>query len=289
MAQRNPMNDRYMGDGPQGKTRKSAAKLKPKVEAASTVHIEHKPTTKQERKAAQKKRDAQLAAKERERKRKAEERDRKQREAAGEVFEEPKPATMIDKVKGFFITPSTADSTQASDKTSDNRKAAAKDEDKNTAALSTKNIPAAAPQLPTWHRGPDTPEYRRLKYIYWGLLVVGIVSAGISLLIMYAIPDQAESGASIVPLALTYPAVIGALVLDMTKIKKMQRAHMAFGQGRQSPKQQKHAQQKAEAAALLEESKKAQKELKRANSKIPFAKGKEKSNEDPNENEETQE
>ena len=98
MAQRNPLNDRYQGEGPQGKTRKSATKLKPKSEAASTVHVEHKPTNKQERKAAKKRRDAQIEAKERERKRKAEERYRKEREAAGEIIEEAKPLTIPAKI-----------------------------------------------------------------------------------------------------------------------------------------------------------------------------------------------
>jgi hypothetical protein len=39
MAQRNPMNDRYQGDGPGGQTRKSAARAKPVTQAASSVHI----------------------------------------------------------------------------------------------------------------------------------------------------------------------------------------------------------------------------------------------------------
>ena len=40
MSQRNPMNDRYQTDEHAGKTRKSAASMKPKTKAASTVHVQ---------------------------------------------------------------------------------------------------------------------------------------------------------------------------------------------------------------------------------------------------------
>lgn len=46
MATRNPMNDRYVGDGPQGKTRKSAASAKPKRKAADTVYVKSAGTSK---------------------------------------------------------------------------------------------------------------------------------------------------------------------------------------------------------------------------------------------------
>ena len=61
MTQRNPMNERYTGDGPSGATRKSAASAKPKTKAASSVTItsaaqspkEKKLIEKQKRKEAQ--------------------------------------------------------------------------------------------------------------------------------------------------------------------------------------------------------------------------------------------
>lgn len=54
MSQRNPMNDRYTGEAPAGKTRKSAAAAKPKAKAAATV-VEHTPKkTKQQKKAERK-------------------------------------------------------------------------------------------------------------------------------------------------------------------------------------------------------------------------------------------
>ena len=55
MSQRNPMNDRYTTDDRKGQTRKSAATMKPKSKAASTVHVQSTTKTKQQKKAEQKK------------------------------------------------------------------------------------------------------------------------------------------------------------------------------------------------------------------------------------------
>ncbi|MDR1089346.1 MAG: hypothetical protein LBL23_08790 [Coriobacteriales bacterium] len=267
MAQRNPMNERYQGDGPQGKTRKSAAKLKPKAEAASSVHIAMKPTTKQERKAAHKKRDAQLAAKEAERRRKAEERERQARIAAGEEVEEPKQAGVLDKVKRFLIPdpPSSTKSTGPAGSGS-------------TAAKSANASPPARP------KGPDTPQYRRLKKIYWVLMGIGIVAIVSSFVINFSDPAFMDGMGMMVPMGVAYVAVISAIVLDYAKIRKLQKAHQKEISGSKgSPKQQKHEAQKKEAAALLEESRKAQKELKRANSKLPFRRSKPKEDADPGE------
>lgn len=54
MSQRNPMNERYQGDGHTGKTRKSAASAKPKKEVAGTVVVKTSRQTPKERKAEQK-------------------------------------------------------------------------------------------------------------------------------------------------------------------------------------------------------------------------------------------
>lgn len=255
MAQRNPMNDRYQGDGPQGKTRKSAAKLKPKTEAAASVHIEKKPQTKQERKAARKKRDAQLAKKEAERKRKAEEREKQARIDAGEEPAEPQKATMGSKIKNIFIGPPKNDASSAA---------------KASSAQSAQQTPQ---QTRAMSKGPDTPEYKKLKRIYWVLMGVGIVAIAISFLINFTAPEFMDGWGMMLPMGVAYIAVIGAIILDYSKIRKMQREHnkQVVG-GKMSPKQLKHEQQKAEAAALLEEQKKAQKEQKRANSKLPFIK-----------------
>ena len=50
MSQRNPMNDRYQTDEHRGQTRKSAATMKPKTKAASSVRIQPTVKTKQQKK-----------------------------------------------------------------------------------------------------------------------------------------------------------------------------------------------------------------------------------------------
>ena len=61
MSQRNPMNERYTTDERQGKTRKSAASMKPKTKAAASVHVQSTVKTKQQKKAEQKAQRAKQA------------------------------------------------------------------------------------------------------------------------------------------------------------------------------------------------------------------------------------
>ena len=95
MAQRNPMNQRYQGEGPGGQTRKSATSAKPVSKAAASVHIKKKPTTKSEKRAAEKAREREAEAKA---KQKAE-REAEKAKAAG-VEEEDKTK---GKSKGGFF------------------------------------------------------------------------------------------------------------------------------------------------------------------------------------------
>ena len=66
MSQRNPMNDRYMGEGPKGSTRRSAASAKPKSKAASTVIVKENKKTEKEKKAERKARQRKAAEEQRE-------------------------------------------------------------------------------------------------------------------------------------------------------------------------------------------------------------------------------
>lgn len=66
MSQRNPMNDRYAGDGPKGQTRRSAASAKPKSKAAATVIVKSNKKTEKERKAEAKEARRKAAAEQRE-------------------------------------------------------------------------------------------------------------------------------------------------------------------------------------------------------------------------------
>jgi len=128
------------------------------------------------------------------------------------------------------------------------------------------------PRIPTWRKGPDTPEYRRLKYIYYALLVSGFVLIMISFVLNFWLAERFPGYNGFYPIAAAYVVVIAAFILDATKIKKIQRSHALGSTDKMSPKQIKHVQQKADAAAQLEESRKAQRELQRAQSKNPFVK-----------------
>jgi hypothetical protein len=54
MTQRNPMNERYQGDGPTGKSKRSAASAKPARPAAGTVWERSKPATPADKRKAEK-------------------------------------------------------------------------------------------------------------------------------------------------------------------------------------------------------------------------------------------
>ena len=160
MSQRNPMNDRYQTDEHRGQTRKSAATMKPKTKAASSVRIQ--PTVK---------------------------------------------TTEIDRQ----------------------------------------------------YYNPPTPEYKRLRKIWWGLLIGAIVMTAMSWFGRTFLP---EVGTYVV-LGLAYVCIIGALYVDFSKIRKVRRAYQEemmskkTKEMRAAEKQQKAAQraakQKVEEAPAVEE------------------------------------
>jgi hypothetical protein len=100
MATRNPMNQRYQGDGPGGQTRKSASSAKPTSKAAASVHVKKKPQTASEKRAAKKAQEREAEQKAKVRAQKAAEKAK----ASDVVVEEPKKAPE-KKVGGFFSNP----------------------------------------------------------------------------------------------------------------------------------------------------------------------------------------
>jgi endonuclease V-like protein UPF0215 family len=95
MAQRNPLNQRYQGDGPGGQTRKSAARAKPVSQAAATVHVKKKPQTESEKRAARK-------ARQKEDERKAIEKARKKAEKTQVEGGAAEQQTVPEQPKGFL-------------------------------------------------------------------------------------------------------------------------------------------------------------------------------------------
>ena len=175
MSQRNPMNDRYQTDEHRGQTRKSAATMKPKTKAASSVRIQPTVKTKQQKKA-----------------------------------------------------------------------------DKKAAR-------AKQTEIDRQYYNPPTPEYKRLRKIWWGLLIGAIVMTAMSWFGRAFLP---EVGTYVV-LGLAYVCIIGALYVDFSKIRKVRRAYQEemmskkTKEMRAAEKQQKAAQraakQKVLGAALAEE------------------------------------
>lgn len=137
MSQRNPMNDRYQTDEHLGKTRKSAAAMKPKTKAAQSVRMQPKVKTKEQKKAEQK------------------------------VVR-----------------------------------------DKQT-------------QVNRQYYNPPTAEYKRLRKLWWVLLVAAIVLTALSWLGRGVLP---EAG-TYIALGLAYVCIIGALYVDFSKIRKVRRAY----------------------------------------------------------------
>jgi hypothetical protein len=251
MSQRNPMNERYQGEGPVGKTKKSAAKLKPKVAAAASVHIEAKPTTRQERKAAHRKREAEEKRKAEERARKAAERERKAALAAGDVLPEPKKPTMIER---FFPKkqPAAAASTTATTIAN--------------AAAGKSTAPAANAAAARRSAFPATKQYKDLRRIYWIMIAIGVVFVIASFIAQMNFYDRLEIWG--VTMGAAYVCIIGAIILDFAKIKPLVKAHqrqLNGGSGKKSPKQIKHEEEAAQRAREIEEFNKAKKQARRRN------------------------
>lgn len=179
MSQRNPMNDRYQTDEHRGQTRKSAATMKPKTKAASSVRVQSTTKTKQQKKAEQK-------------------------------------------------------------------------------AARTKQS-----QIDRQYYNPPTAEYKRLRKIWWGLLIGAIAMTALSWLGRSFLPEAA----TYVVLGLAYVCIIGALYVDFSKIRKVRRAYQEEMMAKKSKeiraaeKQQKatqraEKQKKAEEPAIEEQPKK---------------------------------
>ena len=246
MSQRNPMNDRYQGEGPVGKTKKSAAKLKLKTSAASSVHIEAKPTNRQERKAAHRRREAEERRKNEERARKAAERERKAREEAGESVPEPKKPSILDKLFPRKTPQTTGASTAGSRFLRSTS---------SSGSGTTGNRPSAV---------PTTKQYKDLKRIYWILIGIGVVFVAASFLTQTYYADRMEIWG--VAMGAAYVCIIGAIIFDFAKVRPLVKAHqnqVSGGSGKKSPKQIKHQEEAAERARQIEEFNKAKKQARR--------------------------
>ena len=114
-------------------------------------------------------------------------------------------------------------------------------------------------ELDRKYYNPPTPQYKRLRKIWWALLIGAIAATALSWIGRSWFPDAV----SYVMLGAAYVCIIGALYVDFSKIRKVRRAYQEEMEGRKSKeqraleKQQKAAQkaQQGEADAPAEEEK----------------------------------
>jgi len=233
MAQRNPMNQRYQGDGPGGQTRKSASSAKPATSAAASVKVKTKPSTSAEKKAAENERMAKMQKKADERKRKADRANRARlqaeldtRLAAGEITDSEAEQLLVE---------------------------AEAEKPKKKKLFAGQTYPEGTLQA--------DPEYRKWRRVYWTSLSVGIVSVIASIALVALIPTRNWIGV----MMLTYLPVVYGMYINLAKIRPITERYQRGGSGKPSPKQAKHIQAARSQAEQLEASRKAEKAARTRN------------------------
>lgn len=108
-------------------------------------------------------------------------------------------------------------------------------------------------QLDRKYYNPPTPQYKKLRKIWWGLLIAAIVFTALSFVGRAWMPESA----GLVILGLAYVCIIGALYVDFSKIRKVRRAYQEAMESSKSKEQralekQKKAEQKAAELAAAE-------------------------------------
>lgn len=131
-----------------------------------------------------------------------------------------------------------------------------------------KAVRAKQGELDRKYYNPPTPQYKRLRKMWWGLLIGAIVCTALSFLGRSFLPEAA----TYVILGLAYICIIGALYIDFSKIRKVRRAYQEEMEGRKTKeqrsleKQQKAAQRQtaADKLAAAEAEPEAEKPKKRS-------------------------
>jgi len=232
MATRNPLNQRYQGEGPGGQTRKSASSAKPATKAASSVNVKKKPTTASEKRAAAKAREKEAA--------------QKAKEKAAKQAERAKAAAIeAEKMKA-----ANTESEAAKSETPANKPRGILDYFKNSS-----NDTPKTPVAPI-----KTEEYLRWKKIYWILLAIGMIA----LLLSLGVSNSAEYGAPafIALMIVAYSTLIASFYINYRKMRPLEKRNTATT-AKKSPKALKHEQEAREQAAQVEAARKAAKAKKK--------------------------
>lgn len=93
---------------------------------------------------------------------------------------------------------------------------------------------------------PPTAQYKRLRKMWWGLLIGAVIMTAASWLARSVLPEAV----GYVTLAIAYGCIIGALYLDFSKIRKVRRAYQDEMEGRKT-KEQRALEKEQKAAQRL--------------------------------------
>ncbi len=105
-------------------------------------------------------------------------------------------------------------------------------------------------ELDRKYYNPPTPQYKRLRKLWWGLLIGAIALTVLSWFGRTFLPEAA----TYVTLGLAYACIIGALYVDFSKIRKVRRAYQEEMENRKSKEQRAlEKQQKAQQKSLKEQ------------------------------------
>ena len=255
MATRNPMNQRYQGEGPGGQTRKSAASAKPTSQAAGSVYVKKKPVTDSEKRAAKKAREKEAAAKAKVKADKA-----AARAKAAQAEAEAAAAAEAEKAREADAAAGDADGGAAGAGAKGAKGAKGAGVDGVLAKL--KKIFIGDPKRPTVDASYKTEEYKKWRKVYWILLAIGIVAVAISFYMTSR--DSYGTTQFIILMVVAYGAIIAAFVVDFRKIRPLMKKRQTGGTtGKKTPKVLKHEQEAAAQAAAVEAARRAAKESKK--------------------------
>jgi len=241
MAQRNPMNQRYVGDGPQGQSRKSATSAKPVTEAASSVRLKGKPATSAEKKAAEKERQAKIQQKTAERQRKA-----------ARVRQQQRTAEAKARLARGEITPEEMDEEIIVEEEEPKKKGRIAEEASRETILR------------------QNPEYVKWRRIYWIVMGAGMVLVVLTLVIQGTLPDvfiiPGRVPLWVVAMVPAYVMVVAVIIIQLVKLRPIIR-DQDIKSGKPSPKQLKHEAAAKAQAEQMEAARKAAKKSSRSKGK----------------------
>lgn len=98
-------------------------------------------------------------------------------------------------------------------------------------------------QIDRQYYNPPTPQYKRLRKIWWGLLIGAIALTALSWVGRSFLPEVG----TYISLGLAYACIIGALYVDFSKIRKVRRAYQEEMMSKKS-KEMRAQEKKAKAA-----------------------------------------